>query len=318
MTITRTHSRRFARGAAALVIGLLAPSIALAVGQGRIHGKVLDEDGNPLAGVTITVTTPQLTTLELETTTDDKGRYAFTLKDATLTYDYRLEKEGYPALVVTKKIGINSNVEFDFTLPSAAAAAAEAKAAAAGTATGVFNEGATAAQAGDYATALTKFREAVELEPTLAPGWAALAAIYLDQGKFAEAGAAADKAVELAPNDPRHQRYRYEAWRQAGDAAKAAEAKEALAKLDPSSMVIPLVNQGVEAFNAGDIPKATSFLEEAVGIDDTNIKALFTLGLCYVNAGDTVKAKETFEKYIALAPADDPDMTTAKEMLAYL
>ncbi len=42
------------------------------------------------------------------------------------------------------------------------------------------------------------------------------------------------------------------------------------------------------------------------------------LGLCYVSNGQNAKAKQSMETFIAKAAADDPDLSTAKEMLAYL
>lgn len=303
-----SRARTLAFGLLVSAVGGLAPA-TFAVGEGRIHGTISDEEGNPLSGVTIQVTTPERPTFELEDSTDAKGAYAFTIRDASLIYTYRFSKSGYQTLEHVERIPLHTNTKRDFTLKTERAG---------GAATAVFNEGAVAAQARDYVTAEAKFKEAVAVDPALAPGWSALAAIYLEQGKAAEAAAMADKAVELAPDVARNQHLRYEAWRLAGNAEKAAEAKAAFEKLDPKGMVIPLVNQGIEAFNQGDIPAATKALEQAIALDDTNIKGLFTLGLCYVNAGNSAKAKETFEKYLALAPADDPDMATAKEMLAYL
>lgn len=296
----------------ASLVGLAEPVLAL--GEGRISGVVSDENGNPLAGVSILVTTPERSTFKQEGTTDGKGSYALTIKDATLIYTFHFSKEGYQAFEHVERIQMRSNTQRNFTLKSAAAAAAEA----AGSATGIFNQGAEAAQSKDYATAEAKFKEALALDPALAPGWSALASIYIDQGKFAEAAAMADKAVELAPGVARNQRLRYEAWRLAGDAEKAAEAMAAFESLDPKGMVISLVNQGIEAFNQGDIPAATKALEQAVAFDGSNLKGLFTLGLCYVNANESAKAKEVFQKFVDQAPADDSDLPTAKEMLSYL
>lgn len=304
--MSRTRILAFGLLVAALA-GAASPS--LAVGEGRILGTVVGEDGQPLSGVVILVTTPERETFQLEETTDAKGAYALTIRDASLVYTYRFSKPGYQTLEHVERIPMHTNSKRDFTLKAERAS---------GAATGVFNEGAIAAQAKDYATAEAKFKEAVALDPALAAGWSALAAIYLEQEKFADAAAMADKATELAPGVARNQHLRYEAWRLVGNAEKAAEAKAAFEKLDPKGMVIPLVNEGIEAFNNGDIPAATRALEQAIALDDTNIKGLFTLGLCYVNANEPAKAKAAFQRYLELAPADDADMATAKEMVAYL
>ena len=42
------------------------------------------------------------------------------------------------------------------------------------------------------------------------------------------------------------------------------------------------------------------------------------LGMCYVSESANAKAKQSLETFLAKAAADDPDVATAKEMLAYL
>src|SRR5262245_1055618 len=83
------------RFAVAALAAVLLPFAAWAIGQGRIYGKVVDEKGAPLAGVKITVTTSAMAGFKMEGTSNDKGEYAFSLVDATKTYTYHLEKEGY-------------------------------------------------------------------------------------------------------------------------------------------------------------------------------------------------------------------------------
>lgn len=308
-----TFTRFLAIGTLLFGLALGAAGPSWGVSQARLSGKVTDAAGEPLGGVTIVVTAEEVSSYRLEEATTSKGAYAVTVNDSALLYTFRFTKDGYQPLEHMERLAAGASMKRDFVLQDVSAAQA-----AASTATSVFNQGAVAAAAKDFATAEAKFREAVELDPKLAPGWAALAEIYLQQSRVAEAAAMADKAVEVDPTRAASLRLRYEAWRQAGDPAKAAEAEAALAALDPKGMVIVLLNQGIEAFNASDIATATTALEQAIALDPTNVKGLFTLGLCYVSAGESAKAKDTFTKYLEVAPADDPDLATAKEMLEYL
>lgn len=41
------------------------------------------------------------------------------------------------------------------------------------------------------------------------------------------------------------------------------------------------------------------------------------LGMCFVNWGDSAKAREHLEQFLELAP-NDPDATTARETVHYL
>jgi cytochrome c-type biogenesis protein CcmH/NrfG len=47
-------------------------------------------------------------------------------------------------------------------------------------------------------------------------------------------------------------------------------------------------------------------------------RAHYMLGLCYVNAGDMPRAKEHLEAFLKLAPPNDPDAETARQMLEEL
>jgi tetratricopeptide (TPR) repeat protein len=76
----------------------------------------------------------------------------------------------------------------------------------------VYNEGVTRLQASDKPGAITKFQESAQLNPKLPEAQAILAELYLDQGKNAEAIAAADRYLALQPNTPRGLSVRYDAY----------------------------------------------------------------------------------------------------------
>ena len=313
-------------GGLTLALSVMLSGALFAVSQGRLRGMVSDENGKPLAGVKITVTTSEVTDYKQEVTTDAKGRFAVVLNDATRTYTYRFDKEGYQSLEEAVKIPAGSNTERNFTVVSMEAAqktaqsegqAAQPAETPENKAAAAFNEGATAFNAQDYATAKTKFQEAITLNPNLPQAYQAMGRVHLAEKNYQEAAAMAEKVLALAPADAKAQALAYEAYNGLGDKAKAKQFEQALAAANPKVAAVNFYNQGAELFNAGKPAEAIPMLDKALAADPENPKIHNLLGLCYVNTGNNAKAKEHFEKFLAMAP-NDPEAAAAKEMLQYL
>ncbi len=185
------------------------------------------------------------------------------------------------------------------------------------TAVRIFNEGAEAARLGDVTAARARFEEAVSVDPELAPAYAALARVYLLQKEYDKTIEVAQKAYELDPGQAAVLKYEYEAYRLKGDTEKAQEVFLKLAEVDPKGTAGALYERGTAMFNAGDMAGAQQAFEQALQADPGQVKAHYHLGLAYTNTGDNAKAKEHLQRFIELAP-DDPDASTAKEMLQYL
>ena len=89
--------------------GLLNSSIFKSSDSLDIHGFVLDEDGEPVANVTIELVDPESDTAVKNSISDEYGRYVI---DAVLVKDYELHvsKSGYETVILTFKpepIGIS-------------------------------------------------------------------------------------------------------------------------------------------------------------------------------------------------------------------
>jgi len=417
-----SHSTRSAL--LALLVLLVPAASALAVGQGRLQAEVVDENGKPVAGVTVRATNDQIGydgTFE----TNKSGKFQMLVVDATRTYSLTLSKPGYRTVNEPTKLDPGGITRKTFTLPSegaAPAAAPSAPAAGSNKAVNAFNEGVRALQAGDKATAkahfleateldpkmpqpqsilagiyfdekdyakaieasqrlleitpddvralqtlydaysatgdkakaeealarlsslegggtdaairvfnlgaeaarvgdvegaMANFRKAVELDPDLAPGHAALARLHLDREEHDEALAAADKALDIDPDLVDVQRVRYEVYRRTGQEEKAQEVFEVMAAADPEGLARTLFQRGTEAFDANQPEQARQALEQAVRADPDHARAHYFLGLVYVNLGDTAKAKEHLGRFLELAP-DDPEAGSARDMLGYL
>src|SRR4029077_17463213 len=65
----------------------------------------------------------------------------------------------------------------------------------------IFDDASGDLAVGDLESAVTKYRQCVEMAPDFFDGWHALGMALMKLGRFAEAIEAGKKAVELQPND---------------------------------------------------------------------------------------------------------------------
>ena len=186
-----------------------------------------------------------------------------------------------------------------------------------GTARRVFNWGVSAVRDNDVDAAIGRFQKAVEIDPTLAEGFQILGQLHNSKGEHDKAIEAGNKMLALAPGSPEAHSVLYEAYRNNGDEAKAAESWAVLKASKPEDLAKALYEEGQSLFNAGNIAQATEKLEQAVDADPNHSAAHYYLGLCYLNSDDQAGAKTHLEKFIELDP-DHPEAATAKDMVSYL
>ncbi len=180
----------------------------------------------------------------------------------------------------------------------------------------IYNAGVAAYKIGNYASARSRFLEALEIDPSLKEALGALAFIANKEGNFQEAAEYAEKHIALAPDDQRSLRIRWNAYTQLGNQEKADMAFKAVAAADPKILAVELYNIGNDLFEAGNTAAAITEFERVIEIDPDYSMAYYRLGTCYA-ATDTAKAKAHLQKFIDMAP-DHAEAATAKEMLSYL
>jgi tetratricopeptide (TPR) repeat protein len=322
-----TSIRRAAWTALALV--LLLSGVLHAVGEGRIIATVVDESGKVLEGAKVVLVRPG-TNYKLEKTSDKKGQVMLLILDATQEYQVRVEKAGYSPFEGPVKPKVEDTMRLTFTLipvaPEPAAANAPQEIPGSEQAITAYNDGVNLLRAGDLAGAAPKFEEAARLNPELPEPHAALAEVYLELGRHAEALAAADRYLALKANDPRGLRARYDALKALGDAEKAHAALDALVAADPKAdtTAVRLFNEGAELTRTGKFDEAAVWFERVVEIAPTDpkfAKAHYVLGLTYAkdekDEAKKARAREQLQTFLQMAP-NDPDAETAKQLLDYL
>lgn len=321
--MTRIH-----RAALAALVLVLAFAGALhAVGEGRVVGSVVDGQGKGVAGAKVLLTLAKMSSYKQEKTTDKDGKFTLLILDATQEYNLRIEKAGFsvyeeklkPLIGETQRITFTLGQTVEEAIPPTAEELAKAKAMETNNAAILaYNAGVALVKSNDIAGAAVKFEEALKINPDLIEAHAVLADIYVDQKKYKEALAAADRVLKVRPDDKPALTARYDAATALGDKATAAAAMKALAAVAPGpEAAVRLLNEGVDHYNGGRMPQAIETFEQAVKLDPNMAKAHYMLGLSYANADQKAKARTHLSKFLELAP-NDKDAATAKEMLEYV
>ncbi|HKH47708.1 MAG TPA: tetratricopeptide repeat protein [Thermoanaerobaculia bacterium] len=325
--MTRIHRTALAALALVLAVVLMSGGPLYAVGEGRVIGTVTDGQNKPVQGAKVLITLPGVASFKQEKTTDKAGKFTLLILDATKEYKVRIEKEGFQPYEEALKPTIQETLRITYTLaPVQAAAAAgaapdsaEAKALEGRNAAVLaFNEGVGKLKAGDKAGAAAQFEEALKLNPDLIEAHSVLADLYVEQKKYPQAIAAAERVLQAKPKDPAALTALYDSAVAVGDKAKAESALNAMLEGAPGrDTAVRLLNKGVVDFNENRMPEAQAAFEKAEKADPTLPKTHYMLGLTYIRLDKKAEAQEHLAKFLDLAP-DDKDAETAKAMLEEL
>jgi tetratricopeptide (TPR) repeat protein len=285
----------------------------------RLAGKVRDaQTKEPIEGVVIKIDAVEGQNFHAEQKGKKDGSYAIMVMTGTIRYKFTYTAPGYLPYEETMKLKMGEPNSKDVLLTKGTVAAEGATATIpAGEikvdpAVVAYNEGASLANAGKDAEALAKFEEAVAAKADMAAGWTALAKIAARTKKFDRAISAANKVLEIDPDEASMYPVLVEAYTATGQKDKAAEMKKKL-PADPTS----LYNDAARAINAGKDAEAEPLLKQAVAAKDDFAQAHYELGMLYVRAGKNADARTQLQKYLELEP-NGKDAATAKEMLAYV
>jgi Tfp pilus assembly protein PilF len=289
-----------------LAVLLTVPGMASAARLGRLIGKVVDSDGKPIPGVSVTTTSEDIPDFKEVTTTNNKGLFIVDFGTVDVTYRYQFEKTGYMTLNIEQKWTLEGTERFEFKMFPAEAAKSEGAsptAAPASTSTEAiraFNAGVLAFKSKDYPTATAKFEEALSYDPRLGHAWGLLSQIHLEQKQYQEAADAAEKAMALGAADPSVLSSRWEAYRRLGDEAKAAKAREDLERAGRATEEAKRAhNDAVALLKGGDDAGAFAKFREALALDpnlEPALLGLATTGLKIGRAAEAAAAADTVLK----------------------
>lgn len=134
----------------------------------------------------------------------------------------------------------------------------------------------------DLDNAEKSYLKAIDVDPTQAGAYGALASLYNQQKKLDEAAKMSAKALELM-----------------GDSGDASQ----------------VFNQGVIFWNQSKVPEAKAMFEKAAKLDPKMADAHYWLGMALVNEGNMADAGKEMQQYVTLAPTGQY-ADTAKAILA--
>ena len=310
----------------AVIFGLIAVVPAPASAQtGQVKGKVVDAEGNPIEGATISIEFIGALTRKFETKTNKRGDFV-QIGLQSGTYKVTASKDKMEQSYETRvRIGNMSEVNFVLqpgTGPTMTKEEADKLKAKIEAATATFNEGVALSQAGKDDEAIAKFTEVAGQLEKCGECYVNIGSIYARQKKYDEAEKAFKTAIEQNPNLP--DAYNglaniYNAQRRFDEAAAASAQANKLAAAtgagggDANS----LFNQGIILWNSGKIAEAKAQFEEAVKVDPNLAEAHYWLGMASLNEGKMPEAVAEFEKYLELAPTGQY-ADQAKQMVAQL
>lgn len=292
------------RGALALAV-LLTMSVAPALAQSLVKGKVVDAQGKPVEGATVTFES-QSSSAKRDTKTDKKGEF-LQVGLASGPWKVTATKEGVGTMSQTGQVTQGRPVELSFKLAPAAGgalagggdpkAAAELQALAAAAS--------AASQAGNWDEAVTKYTELVGKVPTCAECFLQLGLAQAQKKNYTEAEAAYKQSITVKESaDAYNGLVRIYNDQKKFDLAAEAGSKAASlsAGAGGGGNAEATYNNGVVLFNAGKFAEAKAQFEAASKSDPNMALAHYYLGMANLNGGDLAGATAAFEAYLKLDP----------------
>jgi tetratricopeptide (TPR) repeat protein len=309
------HAPRSSRALVRTVLALfLLPAGLFGAQQGRITGKVTDGKGVALADVRIVITTKALTNFKQELKTDKDGKYATFLNDATLTYHYRFEKQGFIPSEQDWHVRVGDTDVLDVQLLTQTQAIEKGvvKQVEDPFATN-YNAAVEAYHAGDLDAAFAKAQDAIKVGPDKANGYSLAATIAHKRKDWDNTIALGEKSLALEPDNSPLVGMLMDAYRGKGDKVKAAEYEKKFIAANPDQPEF-VYNQAVELYNRNDFKGAEPLLRKVLEGKPDFAKAHYLIGMAYVNLNKIPDMKKHLSEYLRLEPKGS-DAGTAKEML---
>ena len=305
-----------------VTVGLALAQTVMAQGGGRIVGEVVDEYGEPMEGVTITVDAmdPELRPPQFVTTTDRSGRFAI-LGFESGPWNFKAEIDGYHGQEGVSPVTQSPNppVQFELTRirhPLEIALGDEAleglDPVAIGTA---LTQSDNEYNNGNWQAAIDGYLSVLSALPQLSDLNVQIGQSYHQLEDWGSAIAAYEAALVNDPNNEDATAGIARARMGSGDLSAANDLRETASGLNASRE--DLYNLGEIEFAQNNIETAAEWYEKAASLDPNWEKPFFKLALVELNKGNMAGAKEHFQKVIDIAP-DSEEGTQAQATLSAL
>jgi predicted Zn-dependent protease len=298
----------FPRIAAALVavVLLASPAPAQTRGSGRITGKVIDEQGQPVQDAVVkAVMTGQ--TEVISGKSDKKGEWRVN-GVADGIWNVEISKPGVGAVKEMVEVKGERAPALNVTLKKEAAAVDPTAAVNA-----ELQKAAELAQAGKFPEARQIYTDLIAKYPQVYQLEGFMARVYAAEGEYPKALEHLKINLEKDPNNVELKMFQAELLMQTGDKAGA---KTILDAIDITQIRDPFtfINQAITLINEGKGPEAVDLLTKLIAQFPTQNNLYYYRGRAYVAAQKLPEARADFEKFIAAEP-NAKETADAKKIL---
>ena len=337
----------------AVAVGFVLPATAQV---GVLYGKLTGEDGKPLVGVTINLVSND-NGRQFSAKADKKGEFSLLNVPAGM-YHVTIAQDGkvlYDA--PGKSVRAANDLNIDLSKEKAAAKeqemqrltpeqrkkieeeqqAVEKERANVGNMNQLLAQARTASDAGDFASAESSIKQAIQIDSSKDLLWGRLGQTYLGAAAKASSGgdraAATDdysqaaeayrKAISLKPAEAGYHNNLGQALAKLGKTDDAIAEYTTAAQLDPSQAGTYYFNLGAVLTNAGKLDDANAAFDKALAADPTRSEAYYWKGVNLLGKATLDKngkmvappgTADAFKKYLELDPSGRY-ASAAKEML---
>jgi tetratricopeptide (TPR) repeat protein len=281
---------------------ILGASSASAQRDATVGGTVVDENGERLAGVVITVTSKMESRTD---TSNKKGRFRIIVMDATEDFVLRAELEGYETVERRINLGVGKDLNESVTMVVAQARQTTEEFEQSSQAAAAYNEGATAFNNGDYAAARGHFEQALSFDPdpqvTLA-SQKVLTLVYFQLQEWELAAQSAEHVVAVEPDNDAALTVGFDSASRIGknDLAKAFLDQLIIALPEGPATAARVFNFGVVENRAGKRDEAVRRFEQAITIDPTLGAAYTGLAALHLEAEEFDQALEISQRLLEI------------------
>jgi tetratricopeptide (TPR) repeat protein len=278
-------------------------------GQGRLKGKVTDEEGRPLAGVKV-----KLFSIKgqsgFEVTTNTSGEWTANYIRGG-GYELDFVKAGYEPKRITTAIQESSNnpsVEIRLKKTEGLLVTDELRAA--------LDAGNKLFDEKNYAEALKIYEDLVAKNPDVYILYKNVGNCRFELQQYDLAEAAYRKVLEKEPSNPDVLLLIGNCYANRGESDKAMEwyGRIEFEKINDPTV---LFNIGTSLFKQSKFEEALKYYRRSVEVQKDFLDGLYQLGLTYLSLGKNAEAIPPFEDYLKIDP-DSPRAGQVKNFLEFL
>jgi tetratricopeptide (TPR) repeat protein len=301
------------------LIGILMLLAAVGVsaqewrGMGRVGGKVIDESGKPLAGVAIKASLPRAGNRGPEVRSNARGDWAIGgIAGGEWALDF--SKDGFETRSITVSVMETSRLPpMEIRLTAKAPPAADPNVEIRDqltVAAELMNTKQFAQARAIYEALAAKYPQVKQFRPLIARS-------YYGEGNRP---AAIDHLRRALADDPGNVEVTMLLGNTLMEEGQADEARKVLDSIDESKITDPTVflNAGIAMLNDKKSAEAFPWFDKAVTRFPAHADAYYYRGITQLSLGKMAEARADLEKYVAMAPADAPELATAKKILETL